>query len=59
MEEKILVKIYRNCEPEVSTEYLRLSNNEFAFLKWLFTNGYFDIETEFETIEELPAPIEF
>ena len=59
MNNKILIKIYRNLEPKASTEYLKLSNNEFAFLKWLSSNYYLDSETEFETIETLPTPIEF
>lgn len=59
MDNKILIKIYRDCEPNVSTKYLKLSNNEFAFLKWLSSNYYLDSDTEFETVEALPTPTEF
>lgn len=55
--EKRLFHIYNPEKDE--DNYLRLTDNEVAFLDWLNEKGYLDSDTYFDAIGALPTPIEF
>lgn len=55
--EKKIINIY-NTEQD-SNDYLKLTNSEIAFLKWLNDMGYLDDYTYFDEVSKLSNPIEF
>jgi hypothetical protein len=55
--EKKLINIYNTAKDE--DNYLKLTDNEVAFLNWLQDMGYLDENTDFDEIGALPTPIEF
>ena len=55
--EKKLIHII-NTEKDINN-YLKLTDNEIAFLKWLSQQTYLDDHTYFEKISALPTPTEF
>lgn len=55
--EKKLFNIYNNDKDR--SNYLKLTDNEVALLKWLYNMGYLDDCTQFDEVSKLPIPIEF
>ena len=53
--EKKLFNIY-NGEKD---EYVKLTDNEIAFLLWLKHEGFLSSRTYFDEVASLPKPIEF
>ena len=55
--EKKLFNIYNN-DKDINN-YLKLTDNEVALLRWLYNMGYLDDSTCFDEVSKLPTPIEF
>ena len=55
--EKKLIHIYNSDKDR--DNYLKLTDNEIAFLNWLNEMGYLDNYTYFDKVKTLPTPIEF
>lgn len=57
MEEKRIFHVTnRNTDGD---DYIKLSENEYALLKWLDDNCYLDDDTSFDEVPALPTPLEF
>jgi len=57
--EKQIIHIYDKRDAINGNAYLKLTNSEINFLTWLDSMGYLNTNVIYESIEELPTPIEF